>query len=165
MTALPGAAALAAQTLSRVEQMLLHSLHDLSEAAGFGADPGGGPIVPPSVREPAEQLYAWAPLTASRHPLHTPPQFNEASSFHQPGISAWDVSKATGPYAMMCMFCDSALASDECSKQELREDWRCTRTGCSKYWVYTAWSDVAAFTREYGPGGIYTGDILSLIHI
>ena len=82
MTALPGAAALAAQTLSRVEQMLLHSLHDLSEAAGFGADPGGGPIVPPSVREPAEQLYAWAQHTLMEKAAHADAARNAAAQLH-----------------------------------------------------------------------------------
>ena len=39
MTTLPGAAALAAETLGRVEQMLLGSLHELSEATALGTDP------------------------------------------------------------------------------------------------------------------------------
>ena len=56
--------------------------------------------------------------------------FNGAEAFNQPGISAWDVSKAS---LMTDMFAGSALASDECSKQELRE----------------AWKDVAAFTSAH----------------
>ena len=53
-----------------------------------------------------------------------------AKAFNQPGISAWDISKVS---AMTQMFDDSALASDECSKQEM----------------YEAWSDVAAFTSAH----------------
>ena len=82
MTTLPGAAALAADTLGRVERMLLHSLHDLSEAAGFGTDPGGGPIVPPSVREPAEQLYAWAQHTLMEKAAHADAARNAAAQLH-----------------------------------------------------------------------------------
>ena len=56
--------------------------------------------------------------------------FTSAKAFNQPGISAWDISKVS---AMTQMFDDSALASDECSKQEM----------------YEAWSDVAAFTSAH----------------
>ena len=56
--------------------------------------------------------------------------FSGAEAFNQPGISAWDVSKAS---LMTDMFAGSALASDDCSKQEL----------------YEAWKGVAAFTSAY----------------
>ena len=45
---------LAAETLDRVEAMLLQSLAEFSEANGLGSTTAH----PPEVREPAEELYA-----------------------------------------------------------------------------------------------------------
>ena len=45
--------------------------------------------------------------------------FTSAKAFNQPGISAGHLKVST----MTQMFDDSALASDECSKQEMYEAW------------------------------------------
>ena len=73
-----------------------------------------------------DQLLAWDTSKVKNMEF----TFSRADAFNQPGISAWDVSKVS---AMTEMFDDSALASDECSKVELRD----------------AWQSVAAFTYDW----------------
>ena len=78
------------------------------------------------------QAFAFnRPLVWDVSKVTTMPNMLRETSFNQPAsLAAWDVSKAS---AMTDILTGSALASDECSKVELRD----------------AWQSVAAFTYDW----------------
>ena len=86
------------------------------------------------------------PLVWDVSKVTTMPNMLRETSFNQPAsLAAWDVSKAS---AMTDMLTGSALASDECSKVQVR----------------VAWQDVTAFTYDWSaavcPGVFFDGDSL-----